>query len=329
MYSTFCEMIMPFEPLVLYLCDVTLKEVTMSTVIHVRTISEMYGMLNMGSPIHPLLTIVREWPETKMDLNQVKFTSDLYYFALKGKISGAFKYGRTTYDYQEGTLVFIGPGQVATFERSKEATSEEGWAILFHPDLIRKSELGKNIQQYSFFKYDNNEALHLSGKEKQFLNTVVDNLEHEIRQNLDKHSQDLIIQNLETILKYSLRFYDRQFYTRTNLNKDLVSRFEHYLRTYFSSEQLTEKGMPSLADCGKALHVSGSYLSDLLKVETGRSAKDHIYGHLIDLAKLKLLNSTASINEIATALGFEYAQHFSKLFKSKTGMSPSEYRLLN
>lgn len=147
---------------------------------------------------------------------------------------------------------------MATFERSKEATSDEGWAILFHPDLIRKSELGKNIQQYSFFNYDTNEALHLSGKEKQFLNTIVDNFEHELHQNLDKHSKALIIQNLETVLKYSLRFYDRQFYTRTNLNKDIVTRFENYLHQYFSSKDLPEKGIPSVSDCGQALNISGA-----------------------------------------------------------------------
>jgi AraC-like DNA-binding protein len=285
-------------------------------------------MLNMGSPAHPLLTIVRDWGTSDFNLKEVKFTSDLYYFALKGNISGAFKYGRNTYDYQEGTLVFMGPGQVATFERTK-TKNDEGWAILFHPDLIRKSELGQTIKNYSFFHYDITEALHLSNKEKQFLNAIVENLEEEINQNLDKHSQDLIIQNLETILKYSIRYYDRQFYTRTNINKDIVTRFENYLITYFASPQLSKKGIPSITDCGNALNISGGYLSDLLKLETGKSTKDHIYAHLIELAKNKLLNSTLPVSEIAFNLGFEYPQHFSKLFKNKTGYSPSQYRNLN
>ena len=300
----------------------------MSRFIHIKTITQMYTMLNMGSPAHPLLAVIRKWGRGNFDLKDVKFTSDLYYFSLKGNISGAFQYGRNSYDYQEGTLIFMGPGQVATFSRFK-TQDDGGWTILFHPDLVHRSKLGRAIKDYSFFKYSIAEALHLSNEEKQFLNTVVANLEKEINLNLDKHSQGLIIQNLETILKYSHRYYDRQFYTRTNLNKDLVSRFEQYLHVYFSSKQLSEKGVPSLADCGKELHVSGPYLSDLLKVETGRSAKDHIYGHLIDMAKMKLLNSTSPINTIAADLGFEYSQHFSKLFKSKTGMSPSAYRNRN
>lgn len=285
-------------------------------------------MLNMGSPDHPLLAVVRKWGIGDFDPREVKFTGDLYYLALKGRTSGAFPYGRNKYDYQEGTLIFMRPGQVATFERFK-TEDDGGWTILFHPDLIHGSELGKTIKGYSFFNYHLTEALHLSREEKQFVNTLVENLEREIRQNLDKHSQNLIVQNVETILKYSQRYYDRQFYTRANLNKDLVSRFEGYLHAYFLSEELSEKGIPTLADCGEALHVSGSYLSDMLKLATGRSAKDHIYNHLIDLAKLKLLNTTYTINEIATVLGFEYPQHFSKLFKTKTGVSPSEYRNLN
>ncbi len=301
----------------------------MSRIVHVASVTEMYTMLNMGSPNHPLITVIRDWGQSELNLGEIKFTSDLYYFALKGNIKGAFKYGKNTYDYQEGTLVFIGPGQVATFERPSKENQEEGWAVLFHPDLIRKSELGKSIENYSFFHYQTTEALHLSLKEKQLLNTVVENIEQEIKQNLDKHSQNLIIQHLETILKYSFRFYDRQFYTRTNLNKDLISRFEQFLHAYFASDQLAKKGIPTVIECGKELHISGPYLSDLLKVETGKSAKDHIYGHLINLAKTKLLNTPLSIHEIATDLGFEYPQHFSKLFRSKTGLSPTEFRNIN
>ncbi|MEN8794505.1 MAG: helix-turn-helix transcriptional regulator [Flavobacteriales bacterium] len=158
---------------------------------------------------------------------------------------------------------------------------------------------------------------------------MVDNIEIEMNQNIDKHSQDLIIHNIETILKYSKRYYDRQFYTRTNVNKDIVGEFEKFLTTYFSSDELTEKGIPSLTQCGEALNLSGSYLSDLLKIETNRSAKDHIHSFIIEKAKTILLNSSSSISEVAFGLGFNYPQHFSKLFKNKTGKSPSEYRILN
>lgn len=301
----------------------------MSAIIHIRTIDEMYKMWKNIKPVHPLITVIREWPKADFDMSQFKFTSDLYFLALKGEVSGAFKYGRSSYDYQEGTLIFMGPGQVATFSKRSDRTIGIGWTILFHPDLIRRSELGRTIKDYSFFNYEINEALHLSDKETQFLNALVDKIEQEIHQNIDKHSQDLIIHNLEAILKYSNRYYDRQFYTRTNLNKNYVSEFEQYLQDYFASSDLPEKGIPTVAQCGEALHMSGSYLSDLLKIETGRSAKDHIYGHLIDLAKTSLLSSTRSVSEVAFDLGFEYPQHFSKLFKNKTGMSPSEYRNQN
>ncbi|MDJ0796040.1 MAG: helix-turn-helix domain-containing protein [Calothrix sp. MO_167.B12] len=301
----------------------------MEEIIHISSIAEVYEFLNAVKPAHPLITVIRKWPKVGLDLNQLRFTSDLYYLAMKRDISGSFQYGRSVYDYQEASMVFIGPGQVASFSNSKAESESEGWTILFHPDLIRKSELGKTIRQYSFFSYDTNEALHLSEKERKFLNTLVDTIEQEISQNLDRHSQALIVQNLETILKYSNRFYDRQFYTRTNLNRDLLSKFENFLQSYFASDQPLEKGLPTIDDCGKALNMSGAYLSDLLRAETGRSAKDHIHSYLIDHAKTALLNSTDSVSQIAVGLGFEYPQNFSKLFKAKTGMSPSEYRNLD
>ncbi len=301
----------------------------MGEIIHIRNIAEVHEFFNVVKLAHPLITVIRRWPKVELDFSQLKFTSDLYYLAMKRDISGSFQYGRSVYDYQEGSMVFIGPGQVASFSHSKVESESEGWIILFHPDLIRKSELGKTIRQYSFFSYDTNESLHLSEKERQFLNTLVDTIEQEISQNLDRHSQALIIQNLETILKYSNRFYDRQFYTRTNLNRDLLSKFENFLQSYFASNQPLKEGLPTLDDCGRALNMSGAYLSDLLRAETGRSAKDHIHEYLIDRAKTALLNSKDSVSQIALGLGFEYPQNFSRLFKSKTGMSPSEYRNLD
>ena len=301
----------------------------MGDIIHIRSIAEVYAFFKEETPPHPLIAVLRKWPKLETDARELKFTSELYYLAVKKDISGSFEYGRSSYDYQEGTMVFIGPGQVATFSLPNVQTESHGWTILFHPDLIRKTKLGQTIRQYSFFSYEINEALHLAEKERQFLNTLVETIEQEINQNMDRHSQELIVQNLETILKYSNRFYDRQFYTRTNINKDLVAKFEQYLHAYFSSDELINKGAPSIDQCGEALNMSGAYLSDLLRAETGKSAKDHIYNYLIETAKTTLLNSNKSVSQIAFQLGFEYPQNFSKLFKTKTGMSPSEYRNLN
>lgn len=301
----------------------------MEEIVHIRSIAEVYDFLETEKPPHPLITIMRKWPRVDKGINELRFSSDLYYIAMKRNISGSFKYGRNSYDYQEGTMVFMSPGQVATFSLDRAGTEPHGWAILFHPDLIRKTQLVNSIRQYSYFNYEISEALHLADKERKFVNTLVDTIELEINQNIDRHSQTLIVQNLETILKYCQRYYDRQFYTRSSFDKDLVTKFEQYLQAYFESSELHEQGPPSIDQCGEALNMSGAYLSDLLRSETGRSAKDHIYAHLIEKAKTTLLNSQAPVSQIAYQLGFDYPQHFSKLFKSKTGMSPSEYRNLN
>lgn len=296
----------------------------------VKNISEVHQMLGLGAPKHPLITIIKKWPKIDFDFENIKLTSELYLLSMKGKINGtSFQYGKNSYDFTDGTLVFLAPNQVASFADPIEELDDSGWTIMFHPDLIRRSKLGKEIKNYSFFNYETNEALHLSDVEKLSLLELVKKIEVELNQNIDKHSQDIIIQNLESILKYSYRYYDRQFYTRTNLNKDLVSKFEHYLQRYFSSPDLSEKGVPSVKQCGEAMHMSGSYLSDLLKIETGRSAKDHITSHVIEKAKTTLLNSNSSISEIAFNLGFDYPQHFSQVFKKKVGMNPTEYRKSN
>ena len=301
----------------------------MTDFFHIKSISEVNELFGIKA-VHPLISIIRKWPKGVFDIGSFKITSDLYLLSMKGKTKGtSFKYGKNSYDFKDGTLVFLAPNQVISFEDPIEELDDSGWNILLHPDLIRKSSLGKTIKDFSFFNYEVSEALHLSEKEKQFLIEMVGNIEIEINQNIDKHSQDLIIHNIESILKYSERYYDRQFYTRTNLNKDIVSQFEVFLEDYFALEQLPDRGLPTLEQCGKALNLSGSYLSDLLKLETGSSAKDHIHAFIINKAKNSLLNSNASISEIAYNLGFEYPQYFSKLFKTKTSYSPSEYRSLN
>jgi AraC-like DNA-binding protein len=302
----------------------------MADFFHIKTISKVNELFGLGKPLHPLITIIRQWPKVDFDFSEVNITSDLYLLSMKGKVKGTtFKYGRNSYDFEEGTLVFLAPNQVASFADPIEELDDSGWTIVFHPDLIRKSSLAKDIKNFSFFNYEMNEALHLSNKEKQFLISLVEKIDQEINQNLDKHSQELIIHNLETILKYSNRYFDRQFFTRSNINKYVVSKFEEFLNNYFSSTEFSTEGIPSIKQCGESLNMSGAYLSDLLKIETGKSALDHIHIHLIEKAKNALLGSEASISEVAFNLGFNYPQHFSKLFKSKTGISPSDYRNLN
>jgi AraC family transcriptional regulator, transcriptional activator of pobA len=300
----------------------------MANFYHTKSIAEAHQFLGISSPAHPLITIIREWPKVDFDFANTKMTSDLYIVGCKGG-KGTMRYGRNNYDYQEGTMVFTAPKQVLAFDITEENISYAGWTIFFHPDLIRKSELGKAIKTYAFFDYSIHEALHVSEKEKQILNDFVRHIEVEINQNIDKHSQELIITNLQSILRYCQRFYDRQFFTRSNLNKDYLIRFEEYLESYFASPILVEKGLPSVAQCGDALNMSAHYLSDLLKAETGRSAKDHIHDFIIERAKSLLLSSNASVSEIAYGLGFDYPQHFTKLFKSKTGFNPTDYRELN
>lgn len=302
----------------------------MVQIFRIKSISEMHLAFGWEKPKHPLITIIRKWPKLDFDFENIRLTSDLYVISMKGKMNGTtFKYGRNSYDFDVGTLVFMAPDQVASFANLEEPAEDLGWTIFFHPDLIRKSELGKTIRNYSFFEYNTMEALHLSDKEKESLSELVVKIEVELDYNIDKHSQNIIIQNLESILKYSHRYYDRQFYTRTNLSKDFVIRFEQFLKEYFSSSDLPNKGIPTIKQCGEALNMSGSYLSDLLKLETGSSAKDHIHSFLIEKAKNTLLNSTLSVSEIAFSLGFEYPQNFSKLFKNKVGFSPTQYRNFN
>jgi len=261
--------------------------------------------------------------------NGLKFNTELYMVSLKDGIQGSLGYGRNTYDFSEGTMVFSKPNQVLSPEDKKVAEDAKGWVLLFHPDLIRRSELGKRMYGYSFFDYEVHEALHLSDEEQQIVTDLILKIEKEFDQSIDKHSQKLIVSNIELLLNYCMRYYDRQFYVRTNLNQDHISDFEHLLTDYFESDKPSTIGLPSVNYCGEELNMSSNYLSDLLKKETGKSAKDHIYSFVVDRAKNMLLGTTDSISEIAFDLGFEYSQHFSKMFKRQTGMSPNKYRSQN
>jgi AraC-like DNA-binding protein len=258
-----------------------------------------------------------------------KFNFGLYAVYLKEIKCGELKYGRSHYDYQEGTLVFIAPGQVLGVEPNVKTFAAKGWALLFHPDLIKGTSLGKHIQDYSFFSYEVNEALHLSERERQIALDCFAKIEYELQQSIDKHSKTLIASNIELFLNYCSRFYDRQFITRDNVHKGILEKFEKLLNDYFQSDKPQTLGLPSVTYCAAELHLSANYFGDLIKKETGRSAQDYIQLKLIAKAKEKIFEPDKSVSQIAYELGFKYPQHFTRLFKQRVGYTPNEYRTLN
>ncbi|MEO1513440.1 MAG: helix-turn-helix domain-containing protein [Bacteroidota bacterium] len=299
---------------------------------YIDTVGQAHKAMGLPVPKHPLVSVLKAKDLMPVfDFNGLRVINNLYQVTLKQLGCGNLFYGRNSYDYEEGTLVFISPGQVTMFEGEMPVAEDanEGWTLVFHPDLIRKSSLSDKISGYSFFSYDANEALHLSQEELTTIEDILDKIVKEYSQNLDKHSQNLIVSNIELLLDYCLRFYDRQFYTRSNLNTDFVSKFERLLKKYYQTHKGSDLGMPNVQYFAKELHLSSNYLSDLLKKETGKTTQEHIHLFVIDKAKNALLNSKKSISEIGYDLGFEYPQYFSNLFKSKTGYSPREYRRLN
>lgn len=304
----------------------------MSNTFIIDSISQAHQSLGLAKPKHPLVSVVHARDiKSISDFQNVKVVNNLYQITLKQTGCGTLLYGKNSYDYQQGTLVFTAPGQVTHFDGDMQSESEnvEGWTLAFHPDLIRKSSLADKMSRYTFFSYDISEALHLSDDERNTVEDLLEKIIKEYSQNLDQHSQSLIISTIELFLDYCVRFYDRQFYTRTNLNSDIVSRFERLLNSYYPGNKSNEIGLLSVNYCSDKLNLSSNYLSDMLKRETGKTAQEHIHLHLIEKAKNNLLNTTDSVSEIGYALGFEYPQHFSNLFKSKTGYSPREYRNLN
>lgn len=302
----------------------------MDKIIKVNTLTQAHEIFGLEKPKHPLISIfLHEDANFKNIPAGIRVSADLYHIMMKEGISGSLGYGRNSYDFQEGTMIFVSPGQVVVSSDSYDPGKAKGWSLIFHPDLIRKSELGRNIDNYSFFSYDVHEALHLSEDERLTITDLAGKIEKEYNQNIDKHSQKLIISNIQLILDYCTRYYDRQFYTRTNLNKDIVTKFEQLIKDYYNSDKALNQGMPTVKYCGTELNMSPNYLSDMLKKETGRNAQEHIHYYMIEKAKTELLSSSESISQIAYSLGFEYPQHFSKIFKNKTGMSPVEYRNMN
>lgn len=248
---------------------------------------------------------------------------------MKDVVCGELGYGRNTYDYEEGTLIFVSPGQMVTVKRDEGYKPPKGLTLLFHPDLIHGTSLGQNIVKYNFFSYELSEALHISHKERQIITELFGKIEYELSQSIDKHSKKLITNNIELLLNYCERFYDRQFITRDNVNKGILEKFEELLNGYFSSDKPNKSGLPSVAYFADELHLSPNYFGDLIKKETGKSAKEYIQNKIIDIAKHKTFDTGKTVNEIAYELGFKYPQHFTRLFKNVTGHTPKKFRSLN
>jgi AraC-like DNA-binding protein len=307
----------------------------MSNRLNVKSIDEMHRLSQLEAPKHPLITLIEAKDLTSFEATKgseyvdVKISTDMYAIIFKDKIDGSMTYGRTSYDFQSGTLIFMAPGQVMMGHEYNIPSDSNTWFLLFHPDLIRRSQLDKKMDSYSFFGYESNEALHMSQDEQDYISTIVKQIKREYSQNLDSHSHQLIISNIELLLNNCLRYFDRQFYTRTSFNKDFVTDFESLLKKYFVSELAIELGIPTVSYFSEQLSMSSNYLSDLLKKETGLNAKGHINKMIVDRAKSALLSTDEPVSQIAYSLGFEHPQSLTRLFKAKTGVSPNEYRNVN
>lgn len=291
-----------------------------------ETINE-YNAFNNHETLHPLVNVVNLSKANPRQGSQMYF--GFYTIFLKDVKCGDLIYGRHTYDYQEGTLVFIAPGQVAGVNSKGETYQPKGYALVFHPDLIYGTSLGKHIHDYTFFGYQSNEALHISERERQIVLDCFSKIEFELKQSLDKHSKTLIVNNIELFLNYCVRFYDRQFITREKVQKDILQKFESLLNHYFQSDKPQTIGLPSVAYCAEQMYLSANYFGDLIKKETGKSAQEYIQLKLMDIAKEKIFDTSKSISEVAYELGFKYPQHFTRLFKQRVGYTPNEYRTLN
>jgi len=296
------------------------------SIVKIESISQLHAMLGFPKPKHPLISII-DIAKSKVSEDHVdgKAYYDFYMISLKDK-SCATKYGRKSFDFDEGLMAFSAPGQVFTYEQAVHEGDIQGWMLFFHPDLIRGTSLGDQIDMYSFFNYEAAEALHLSEDEENTINTTVENIKTEYEQRIDDHSQRVIVSNLELLLNYCHRFYDRQYNTRTSQNKDVLIQFERELKTYFDMGEHLVSGIPSIQYFADRAHFSQNYFSDLIKQETGRTPKDHINDFVIEKAKTLLLATDQSISEIAYGLGFNYPHYFTRLFKAKTGFTPVEYR---
>jgi AraC-like DNA-binding protein len=291
-----------------------------------KTVTE-YNKFNQHETFHPMVNVIDFSKAYRRKGHKMYF--DLYCVFLKDVKCGDIKYGKQAYDYQEGTLVFVSPGQVIDVLNKTDEYQPMGHGLVFHPDLLLGTSLGSLMNEYSFFKYQSNEALHISQKEKQIVIDCFAKINYELQQNVDKHSKKLITSNIELFLNYCNRFYDRQFITREHINSDILSNFESLLNDYLISDKTTKIGFPMVHYFAEHLNLSSNYFGDIIKKETGKSAQDYIQSKVINVAKQRIFDNSKSISEIAYELGFSYPQHFTRLFKQQVGQTPSAFRNLN
>lgn len=298
----------------------------MDTTRRFETVSQ-YNAFNNNETLHPLASVVDLSKASPRSGSKMYF--GFYTIFLKDVKCGDLVYGRATYDYQEGTLVFLAPGQVAGVNSNGDIYQPKGYALVFHADLLHGTLLGRHVNDYSFFSYETREALHVSERERQIVLDCFSKISYELEHAIDKHSKKLIASNIELFLDYCQRFYDRQFITRETVHKGIMEKFESLLKDYFTSDKTQTIGVPSVAWCAAELNLSANYFGDLIKKETGKSAQEFIQTKIIDLAKEKLVDQDKSITQIAVELGFKYPAHFTRFFKQKVGHTPNEYRALN
>jgi len=298
----------------------------MEDIIRFETVNQ-YNSFNQQETLHPLVTVIDL--STASPRKKTSQYMGCYGIFLKDVVCGDLRYGKEYYDYQEGTLVFMSPGQVFTVENDGELYQPKGHALVFHPDLLLGTSLNGKMNEFSFFGYQVNEALHLSQRERQIVMDCFGKIKYELEHAIDKHSRKLIVANLELFLDYCTRFYDRQFITRDNIHRGILAKFENLLSSYFISEKPQTIGLPSVSYCADELNLSAKYFGDLVKRETGQTAQEYIQMKVIEAAKERIFSTDKTVNEIAFELGFKYPQHFSRLFKQRIGQTPNEFRILN
>jgi AraC family transcriptional activator of pobA len=292
-----------------------------------KTISEFHKFRGLPKPEHPLISVINMELINHLPANEWSLIKDFYAISMKRNFHVKIKYGQQEFDFDEGVMFFMSPGQVLRLEVEVDTTLQQsGWMLLVHPDFLWNTPLAKTIKQYEYFDYSVNEGLFLSEKEENTISGIMQSIQQEYHSNIDKFSQDLIIAQIELLLKYSERFYQRQFLTRKISNHKILGRLEEVVTDYFNSGDLMKKGLPTVQYIADTLNISPNYLSGMLKSLTGLTTQQHIHEKLIEKAKEKLSITNLSVSEIAYELGFEHPQSFSKLFKTKTNFSPLEFR---
>lgn len=286
---------------------------------------DLYNKLYGLETLNPLVSVI-DLNKATSSVDLIRFNYGIYALYLKLEKACDIKYGRQTYDYQEGTIVCFAPGQTAETNPTTDKVQVNAHGILFHPDLLRGTSLGKNIKKYTFFSYEVNEALHLSEEERSIVMDCLKIIRMELEHGVDKHSKTLLVNHIELLLNYCMRFYERQFITRGKTNRDVLTRFENLLDEYFESTLAEQDGLPTVKYFADKLCLSSNYFGDMFKKETGKSPQEYIQEKVIELAKKRISGTADTVSQIAYSLGFQYPQHFCRLFKKRVGYTPSEYR---